>query len=304
MLGAKPGGARPSVHIRCHSPSRAAAIAARLGELFADLDRCFGDVPTGAARYVLQIGERLHLLQRDRDGVESESVGSTEELLRLLAEPPAPWCPLTIDRHALTDTPLPAIAPLLLAGQVAVFCERRRDGTRVLVADEGGALFHDTTPGLREPSALAALAQFLGSVRYRRNSTAGAPALDAAARFHRLERDAGGGYSVHPLPEPGAAAGALLAVQAIAERDEHDRTRFVVYCDSVAFSERELGPRFGRELAAHIRTRRPSGAAYPVYITDLDLSALEAAAPGALSTVRYLRERQRLERAINAALRV
>jgi adenylate cyclase class 1 len=288
--------------MRCHSPSRAAAIAARVDELFTDLDRCFRDA--AAARYVLQIGGRLHLLQHCQGSVESASADSAEELLELLATAPAEWSPLVIDRHALEGTPLPAIAPLLAPGQVAVFCEHRREGTLVLVADESSALFHMLVPGLREQSALAALAQFLAAVRYRQDSAGEACAPPVAARFYRLEHAAGGNAcSVHPLREPGAASSAQLQVQALAEPGEDDDVSFSVYCDGVAFSERALGAAFGRHIAQHIRTCRPSGDDYPVYITDLDLSALKSGTAGRLRTVHYLQHRYRLERTINAALR-
>ncbi len=90
-------------------------------------------------------------------------------------------------------------------------------------------------------------------------------------------------------------------MQAIAEAHEGEPL-FTVYCDGVAFSQRELGADFHARLGAYILARRREATVYPVYLTDLDLSALAPAAAAPLQTVHYLRHRQRLEAAINAAL--
>jgi adenylate cyclase, class 1 len=75
-----------------------------------------------------------------------------------------------------------------------------------------------------------------------------------------------------------------------------------VYCGGATFAQAELGEAFHAQLAAHIRSLRQSTERYPVYITDLDLSALAPDTDAPLQTVHYLREKQRLEAAINRAL--
>jgi len=66
--------------------------------------------------------------------------------------------------------------------------------------------------------------------------------------------------------------------------------------------QRELGAEFHARLGAYILGRRHEASAYPVYLTDLDLSAVAPVADAPLQTVHYLRHRQRLEASINAAL--
>jgi adenylate cyclase class 1 len=115
-----------------------------------------------------------------------------------------------------------------------------------------------------------------------------------------LREQGGAGYTMQPL-DPPRSAGGSLQVQAIAEHGPaRGQVLYTVWCDGVAFSERELGPRFRDALATHIRTRRADHSDYPVYLTDLDLSAIEAAEPAPFQTVQYLRHRQQLEATLNA----
>jgi adenylate cyclase class 1 len=140
-------------------------------------------------------------------------------------------------------------------------------------------------------------------VRYRQNGSAaqaGHPTV--APRYFRLGRAAGGGYSAQELPPPESfRSAAFLNVQAIAESRDGE-VLFTVYCGSRAFSQGELGADFQPQLAAHIRGRRRATEIYPVYITDLDLSALGSDGESPLQTVDYLRHKQQLETLINGTL--
>ncbi|MFO7704832.1 MAG: hypothetical protein R6V43_06830, partial [Halopseudomonas sp.] len=73
-----------------------------------------------------------------------------------------------------------------------------------------------------------------------------------------------------------------------------------IFCNQREFSELEYGTQLYTEVARHILNKRRSHEDYPCYITDLDLSALDPA--GGMQTVQYLRYRQQLEDALNAAM--
>ena len=301
------GNAGLRVAVRCFCPSRAEPIASRMAEVFADLARHFHRERGGAnARYVLEIRHQLHVLQLRRGAGASASADGVAALYELLGEPQPAWSALAIDRHALERTPLQAIAARMSPWRCSVFSEARAESVAVTVVDEHGSFLHAEYPGAREGTLLGAIAQFLESVRWRQNSSGGAVPAAARAgeppRFFRLARAAGGEYTAQELPAPpGYRPGAFLEVQAIAEAHDGEPL-FTVYCDGVAFSQRELGADFHASLGAHILARRRAAAAYPVYLTDLDLSALEAPGDAPLQTVHYLRHRRRLEAAINAAV--
>ena len=101
------------------------------------------------------------------------------------------------------------------------------------------------------------------------------------------------------MPRDGLSA-YFYAVQAIAEPSGKQGFNVTIFCDHREFSELEHGPRLYAEVAKHILSQRQSREAYPCYITDLDLSAID---PGErMQTAQYLRYRQQLERALNEAM--
>jgi len=298
-------GARPRVVVRCLCPSRAGPIAARVAELYSDVEKYFHQERAGAnARYVLEVRNRLHLLAHRRGASSMAAAGSPAELYELLGAAQPDWSSLAVDRHALERSPLAAIAPRIEPWRCVVFSEARAEGIALTIVDEHGSFSHREYAGARESSLLAATDQFLQSVRYRQSTSAGTDAdrPTAGPRYFRLGRSAGGSYAAHELPPPsGLRPGAFLNVQALAEPREGE-VLFTVYCDDVAFSQAELGADFAFRLARYVRGRRRATEIYPVYLTDLDLSALGGEGDAPLQTIDYLRHRQQLEALVNRAL--
>jgi len=293
--------------IRCHSASRAAAIAARMQELFADLQRFFHREALVNGRYVLAIQDRLHLLQLRRGASSARQTDSSRGLFDLLGAPQAEWSPVAVDRYALQRSALPLICRHAEAHRASVFCEASPEAMRLTIVDENGSFFHAAFPGAREGSLLGAIEQFLASVRMRQSLShddAGSVMVTTAgARYFRITRDSSGEHSVTALePARNLQASAFLTLQAIAEPLEAEGVLFTVYCEGTAFSQGELGADFHARVAAELQSRRKSREHYPVYITDLDLSAIVALAGAPLQTVHYLDYKRRLESGINHAL--
>lgn len=296
---------RPRIAIRCYCASRAAAIATRVEQLFEDLGHCFGSTGVHDARYVLAIGSRLHLMQMHDGVVSSQSAADLTELYAVLGQARATWCPLTIDRHALQGSALPAICRRIGAGRVAVFCGSDNDALQITVVDERGSFFHASYHDAREGPALCALDQFLAAVRYRQNGTAQPSSAATSPQFYRLARGSNRGeHEAQHLTLPVNKRGMpFLDLQAIGEIGQGGELLYTVYCNGIAFSQRELGDAFPGQLAAHVRARRRAGAHYPIYLTDIDLSALAGNARQGLQTVHYLQHKQLLEQRIEQALR-
>ncbi len=89
-------------------------------------------------------------------------------------------------------------------------------------------------------------------------------------------------------------------MQAIAERGDDQSLKVSIFCGQREFSELDHGADLFAAAARHILHRRAGQEAYPCYITDLDLSAIDPT--GIMQTVHYLRYRQQLEDALNAAM--
>ena len=303
------GNARPHLAIRCYCASRSTAIAARVEQLFEDLGRSFGGAGLHDARYVLAIGSRLHLMQLHDGVVSAQSAADLKQLYALLGQACATWSPLTIDRYALRDSALPTICRHIGAGRVTVFCGSDDAALEITVIDEQGSFFHARHDDAHEGPALCALDQFLAAVRYRQNGAAlppsAGPGGGAGPRFYRLSRTGNRGErEVQHLTLPAdKRAVPFLDLQAIGEKGEGDELLYTVYCNGIAFSQRELGDAFPGQLAAHVRARRSAGAHYPIYLTDIDLSALAGNTRQTLQTVHYLQHKQLLEQRIELALR-
>ena len=282
-------GHAPALRVRAVGALHGASVETRVRDLLACVGAAFGGPED--VRYVLSVGGPLHLLSREDGLTSAQKPGTEERLLQQLARPRRKHAALVIDPFALQGSSLPVVAGLLERGRTSVFRERLPQGMRLLVADERGSVLVWTVRGAREASALAALAQFLRSVRYRQIA-AGATGSQPAV-FHALQRGNGHtGWSAERIADPALPGGPALHVQALAGQDGD----WTVYCDATPFSQRELGEAFAPRLSAHIRSLRRGRADYPVYITDLDLGAIEANAP--LQTIEYLARRLVLEQAL------
>ena len=92
-------------------------------------------------------------------------------------------------------------------------------------------------------------------------------------------------------------------VQAIAQTATFGDVFYTVYCDNQEFSQLEYGDALFAAIAGYIASLRRSKEQYPCYITDLDLSQLDL--QGAqLQTVQFLQHKEKLEKAINQALKI
>ena len=291
-LGVAPS-LEPSVRVRCAGALHAASVESRVKEVLAAFTAALRG--SADARYVLAVRGHLHLLSREDGIVSARDVGTEEQLLAWLGRPRRNWSALAIDAHALPGSPLPLVVEVMAPESVSVFWERQPQGLRILVADERGSLLAWTARGAREASTLAALALFLRSVQHRQLA-AGAAGTQSPV-FHALRRKPGtAGWTAERSRDPAPPGNMALHVQALAGHDGD----WTVYCEGTAFAQRELGESFTAQLSSHIRSLRRGRGEYPVYITDLDLSALE---PGsALQTVEYLTRRLQLEQQLNAAL--
>ena len=77
-----------------------------------------------------------------------------------------------------------------------------------------------------------------------------------------------------------------------------------VFCDGLEYSSLEHGQAVFARVVEQVLAARRSGEPYPVYVTDVDLSALDdrPGAGGLTPTVRYLHYKAEVERRLNQAL--
>ncbi|MFN3581493.1 MAG: adenylate cyclase, partial [Pseudomonas sp.] len=175
----------------------------------------------------------------------------------------------------------------------------------ITVLDELGAVWRNRLEYRDEQTLLLPLLRFLHSIRLRRqlNLSLESSLREEAIQLYMLLPATEGQMprlEQQRLPAQGVEAD-YYAVQAIAEPDEGQRLQVSIFCEQREFSELDHGTQLYTEVARHIMQQRRSHDDYPCYITDLDLSAIDAS--GSMQTVQYLRYRQQLEDALNQAMR-
>ncbi len=290
------GGNSPQLLVRCFCASRAEAISARIDELFADLSRHFHRQRRDAARYVLEIGERLYLLGFRNGASRAQGSDDIAGLYRLLAEAQPQWSPIAVDRHALARTPLRAIVTQAHAWRCCVFLEKLTDTFAMTISDEHGSLWRAEYPLEHEAALVAAMALFLDAVRSRQHGNA---APSTATAWFRIVRPAGGEYEAQEVPPPSAQPAArCVALQAVATTGGGDRMLFTLRCEAATFVDYDPDRGVPERLFALLQ-RRGARTALPVCVTDIDLGQTgHADAP----TARYLRARTRIEQSLTTGL--
>lgn len=293
--------ASPGLQVRCECPTRATAIANRVEELFNDVIACYyGQQRTGNARYILEIEQQHYLLQYQREKPMMRVMRNPAELLDALGEPQPAFSPIVIDRHALARHPLREVIRTGVASRVQVYYLKQGENADIYVHDENGSIFHTQRPWRDEASLLTPFQHFFESIYLRRSATSQklSPAVGTPVYYEITI--SGSERRKAPTQTP------LLPwhnVQAIAETTTGTDIYYTIYCDNEEFSQLDHGEELYARVAAFITTRRHNQARYPCYITDLDLTPLANSRRQPLSTCDYLRHKELLERAINAALK-
>jgi adenylate cyclase class 1 len=297
----------PRLDVRCYCPSRASSIASRVEELFRDIIACYySGTRSIQTRYILEIEQYTYLLQFRRNTPFVRGMRSYKELMDALAEPQAIYSHIVLDRNALEKHPLRMIAKLGTPGRIQVFYLRHLDFTDIFVHDENGSLFHTYKQHTDEETLLNPIRLFLQNIQYRR---AAVNRQDTMAQqkiaYYEIKRNNRGELSTERKPALETTDAKLYhQVQAIAQAGTFGDVNYTVYCDDREFSQLEYGEALFAAVAGYIASLRRKKERYPIYITDLDLSQLDLSGTANLQTVQYLQHKEKLETAINQALKL
>jgi adenylate cyclase class 1 len=291
---APPGAELPAVECHSFSSARAQSIVFRINELLRGLADGLGR--SADARYVVRGGPAFFLFER-RDGlVHYRPAHDENALLAELGSPRPQYGPVTFDRLALENSPLPLIHARNREGLLQIFCRPVGSDTEVYILDERGSQFfqrhRDSTPQRQ----FAAYALFLSAIQ--RHSVIAVKGLE----LFLLEpggRD--GGFRLREIEEKPSLSGRKLSVRIHGMDLEPGRTVFTVYCNEREFSFMEWGEHVFAQAAAHILALRQSGERYPIHVTDIDAPAavLGADDAAALQTLHFLNYKRKVEARLN-----
>lgn len=299
----------PSPAVFCLSSTRGDAISRRIKELFDDVMSCYYKNGDGTAiRYVLGVEQTFYSLRIDSDMLRYEQIGGYDRLLAHLARGQTAFSPVMIDRHALTDTLLPALFKLNRPGVIQVVYRIEANTADVYVLDERGSLFNQRTSFFDRGALVDHFRVFFNAVISRQHfdisiNHSDMPELEAEF-FEAIKDERGERKLVQVQVDPAQRARRYFKVQVIGELPKAGQPSFTVYCNDVEFAGLTHGDRLYAEVAAYVMQRRRSGQQYPIYITDIDgPRAMFGTEPGGrVQTIHFLNYKKQIEERLNAAL--
>jgi len=298
------GAHRPRLQVRCFCHNRAQAIALRVEEVFVNAQALLG-LGLGH-RYLLQVQQHTHALELQPGAVEVITLEGNEALLDYLGEERADYSPLHLDANALQDHDLAQVLPLGMPGSIQVFYRIQDAWADIHVLDEHNALWQQRLPFHDESSLLLPLQRFFESIMFRRDASRPLDHLHSLGSleilyYQLLPSGPGKARVAEPRPAPAMTLDTpYYDVQAIVQPGAEDQVQVTLYCNQREYCELEHGDQLYAMVAREIVGQRRQAERYRCYITDLDLSGLLAEGQG--SSIRYLRHKGELERALNEAL--
>ncbi|KMQ73365.1 class I adenylate cyclase [Marinobacter subterrani] len=298
----------PGIQVHCHNRGHGSAIARRVQELFADVLRPFfaGGSGPHPLRYVIEMDRRYFLLQFN--GLEPHFVAleSLDALMEFLALPQERYLPVVFDRYALQDEPaLRAVCQASEPDNIQVFYRVLGDQARLWVVDELGSVFSWEQPVTSRRHLLLPVLRFLDNLIERRllRHTESPGVVAGVQCYEIVRRDDAWRAEYRPETDSGVLLPGL-EVQAVGIHEGDSRLRFDIFCGEQEFTVQEYGDQLIPAVAHYIRSLRPSGEVYPVYLTDLHLphDIDPRVYQQDIQTSQYLYYRSVLEQSLNRQL--
>jgi len=306
----------PALTVECLGSSHSAIISKRVQQWFAEITQCYygGQYPA-ATRYIFEMGGAFYSLQFQGPKLLTRHHLNDLKLQEFLGEQQLAISPIKIDSRALINHPLRTIAETISgdiggrawSGAIHVFYERFDIGMQINVVDEMGCLFRRKYHIGKNHSPLKALQRFLRAISDRQTRMNQELLYDFGVfpiHFFELNRQ-GVHYRAHPRRIPREQPTSdEFSVKAVAQRGTGNAITYDFYCDDQEFLSRAFGENLYVVVAQHILKLRSNNDNYPVYLSDLELSLCQQqlSENGRLSTIHYLREKEKLEHRLNQAI--
>ncbi len=299
----------PGFSVFCFCPTRPAAIARRVHQLFKQVAGCFFSKPATSGhfdhkRYLLQIEERYFILQFEASRPRFTSVDSYDELCDYLSLPQSHFSAMEVDEYALIGDPLIPIFKRMQPDTVKVFAYHEKLGYWLYVVDECGSLVRFANTGEDRRLLLGALRTFLYSVQERkqmRDTLDASQDIIADVEFYQLQQ-AGKQYKVDGLAILSQqGAGEYIEIQAIGHMDIGGNLRFSLFCEHQEFSPMDYGDKVEEALAHYIQQRFTNADLIPCYITDVSIPHSLVQDTFQLQTSLYLTYKNELETRLHQA---
>ncbi|RLP55077.1 MAG: class I adenylate cyclase [Ketobacter sp.] len=297
----------PRLDVRCYCPSRASAIALRVEELFRDIISCYySGTRSLDTRYILEIEQFIYMLQFRRNTPYVRGMRNYKDLIEALGESQPQYSQIVVDRNALVKHPLRMVAKMGAPGRIQAFYQSNGDQADIFIHDELGSIFFTQKNYFDEKTVLNPIRHFLENIQLRRSTLDRKDDIPSQkVAYYYISRNRRGDMQTRRKEFKALEHDEEHhSIQAIAQTGTFGDVFYTIYCDNQEFSQLEYGDALFAAVAGYIASLRRNREQYPCYITDLDLSQLDLPQGEQLQTVQFLQHKEKLESAINSALRL
>jgi len=285
------------------------SITYRISELFSDLTQWFNENSDCRSRYVLAIGKKFYIFGCDGDQLSYKELKNLPGLIGIFKQPNQQYLSTVMDRHTMTDLPLPIIYEKNKQGIIQLFFHARSKKVDIYVLDERGTLFNQVADFYDQTMLINQYSHFFESIINRINfltSESRNQSTPQGLEFYAINKDKFGRFSSsRQSPDFFKQDRKFFSLQVIVDSDEDNKTTFTIYCEEIEFSSLEYGNKLFEKVVRHILGKRPSGEHYPIYITDISMATelLDKSGIEKVQAVQFLQYKERIESRLNQELK-
>lgn len=289
------------VNACCYSSYRGTSISKRIESLFRDVIAVF--YSSGFAegtRFILGVEWEYVVMWMDQDQLQYDYPGNKDNLVKYLSQPGQQYHSILFDRETLANDVLPVIYQRNIAGVVQCFYQVKLKQVTVYILDEKGSLSIHRKPFFDVVGLVRQYQEFFESIR-ERMSLNNIEEADSEhgfrdVLFYRIDRDGDDGFKLnqHSLNQF-VKSDRYFRLQVIVEKNEAEEV-VTLFCEEQEFSSLEFGEGVYRVVVDFVLALRSNHEAYPIYITDIDLSpTVLSLTPEFAQTSQYLEYKKKIE---------
>jgi len=286
---------RPKLVIQSYCKTRAQPIKDRISDLWNDITEAWYSNPN-CFRYLISAANQTILFEALDGEISTKTFNTKKAMLSELKSAFTSFSNLCIDKNCLTETPLPKIFNTNTKNETQLFYHVNNETAEIWIVDETGALFYQKQQFHDLVTLLNPYLRFLQSVSFRQSAIDNLSEPNDLKLFE-LTSSKSKGKTVWLVKEQDINDEANLVnyynIQVIASEDHRGKIFYTYYCNDIEFSALEYGDNLLSAVAHQIIMHRNNDDRYPVYITDLDISAINPL--HRQITCQYLEIKKRLE---------
>ncbi len=269
-----------ALEVYCYSPGYSAQIRKTLNTLFRDIVKNFyAEDESAEGQYILEIEDGYQSIEFNNDVITHKILDSEKNLLKYLAKPAAMFSNVHFGPYACTDSLLPSIYAINKSETVQLFFHLDDNQAEIYVLDEKGSLFLQTTYFQNKYSLLGHYKMFSDSIIERivhSDLTSLLQETECTTEMYQIEKfhiNGSNQFEIEPISlMVKDYSENFFSLQVLCDRDENHSEQYTIYCKDQEFSSLQYGENLFDIVAKQVMKYRGSRQAYPVHITDIDLS--------------------------------